>query len=180
MGFKRSLYAIIVFMVVLVNMNSARVIVSDKSNILTEQLVQKTSKLGFKIDQSQIETVYSEAKGSNDVIVGVPLSKVVDTTSDQIEKGETYVGIQCIATKGLNGCFKVRLASVDDNGPTFELVNDDGKVVASKTVPSPNQLVKRAANAARHLWCLWINGDFYGCYDVIIIIFTDLILVAYK
>lgn len=195
MEFKRSLCGI-VFLVVLVNITNGRAAVRDKSNVLIEQLVQEAGKFGFKTDLSQIETVYSNEKDSDDVTVGVPLSNAVDTTSEQINKGEVYVGFQCMATKQLNGCFKVRLAGIDEKGLHLELVNEDGKVLASKTVSSQRELVKRQvaaapsndlipaqtelANHRRRVWCVWINGVFQGCYDVVIIIFSNAALIFHK
>lgn len=195
MDFKRSLYAI-VFMAVLIDMNSAGVIVSDKVNALTKQLIQEAKEFGFKIDESQIEIVYSKEEGNAGVIVGAPLSKTIDTTSKQIENGEVYVGVQCVSTEKINGCFKVRLAGADKRGIKLDLINNDGTVLASKTVSSPNELGKRAVTASkdlaatneqlpsqaqnRYVWCVWINGYFIGCYDEVIIIFDKVTLIFNK
>lgn len=171
----------IVSLVLLVTMSAARSTAEDKGITLSNQLIKEAKKnFGYGIDESKIHTVRSQKNGKEDVVTSALLADSVKATSDQIKEGDVYAAVQCVAAQQLEGCFKVRLADVNDKEATFALVDKDGKTVATKTTTravASSSIAKRQLakenRAQTSLWCVWINDVFVGCYDIVIIIFYE-------
>ena len=67
-----------------------------------------------------------------------------------------------MATEKVTGCFKVRLTGTDKQNVHLALVDGKGNTIAiSKTTPSDN-----SSQARIHVW---INGEYAGCFDYVII-----------
>ena len=107
----------------------------------------------MKIDESRDDE-------NREIVASVPLLDAVNTTSQEIEQD-----VQCMATEKLTGCFKVRLTGTDKQNAHLALVDGKPNTIAnSEATPRDN-----SSQARIHVW---INGEYVGCFDYVIII-TD-------
>ncbi|CAF1421888.1 unnamed protein product [Adineta steineri] len=150
-------------------MNAARQIYADKSDALTQQLIEETKKnLGLDIDQSKIQVI-KPSKENDDIIVSVPLVDIVKTTSDEIKQNDIYVSYQCMDTEKLKGCFKVKLTNVNEKGAEFALVDNEGNTIATATTTAnPPE-----SNKQRACIEVYVNNVYRGCYGTVIIVITS-------
>ncbi|CAF1186526.1 unnamed protein product [Adineta steineri] len=150
-------------------MDAAPQTYADKSDALTQQLIAETKKnLGLDVDQSKIQ-VTKPSQENDDIIVSVPLVDTVKTTSDEIKQNNIYVSYQCMDTEKLKGCFKVKLTNVNEKEAEFALVDNEGNIIASKTVTA-TATATTSGTPESWIICIWINGVFQGCYSGNVII----------
>ena len=162
MDYKRFLCSI--FLVVfLVNTSTAQGGSGSEADKLKEKLMAEAGSFGLDIDESKIETTESVGEGNDGIFAYVPLLDNVTATDAQIVGGDVYTGFQCMTTKKLDGCFKVRLTGSEGDKASFELVDKEGRTVATSTSQAGGQ-------RARPCIHVWVNGVYLGCFDRVIII----------
>ena len=165
MAYERCLCAILSVVFLISTGVQARSLDEVRKPVLMDQLIRE-AKSSFKlnIDQSKIQTYNSGKDGRGDEIVSVPLANVINTTREEIEKGDVYVSLQCMKTEQLSGCFKVRLTSMDKDEATFALVDQAGETVgAAETVANTVSRARFGIVIIR----VWIDGEYAGCIIII-------------
>ncbi|CAF2945683.1 unnamed protein product [Rotaria sp. Silwood2] len=144
---------------------------NDK-NELVQKLINEARQLNLKIDESKIVT---RSIGGDGDIAAVPLitDSILNVTSEAIEKGEVYTSLQCMKTKKLNGCYRVRATGLlkTKKGLNVSLIDKGNKIIAnSEMVPRAEKRIKR-----RLILIIdgpvdvYIDGVYYGTYDFVII-----------
>ncbi|CAF4178728.1 unnamed protein product, partial [Adineta steineri] len=140
-------------------MDAAPQIYADKSDALTQQLIEEAKKnLGLNVDQSKIQ-VTKPSEENDDIIVSVPLVDTVKTTNEELKQNDIYVSYQCMDTEKLKGCFKVKLTNANEKEAEFALVDNEGNIIASKTATATT-----TSSGTPESWiiCIWVNGVFQG------------------
>ena len=151
----------------------------DDGSVLVKQLISEAARLGYQIDNSQINVTTVEG---NSVVASVPLTQKQElrVTSDQLAKGQVYLSIQCMKTQALSGCYRVRATGLVQKGTALgvSLVDAGGKTVASSTVTlsQGSGSTGTVPSSARTIIIrgpvrVYIDGQYVGTYDWVIIRF---------
>ncbi|CAF3963732.1 unnamed protein product [Rotaria sp. Silwood1] len=144
----------------------------NNQNELVQKLINEARQLNLKIDESKIVTRSIDGDGD---VAAVPLitDSTLNVTSEEIEKGEVYTTLQCMKTKRFNGCYRVRATGLlkTKKGLSVSLVDKDNKVIGN------SEMVPRGERRVKRRWILiidgpvdvYIDGVYYGTYDLVII-----------
>ncbi|UJR17709.1 hypothetical protein I4U23_004607 [Adineta vaga] len=140
-------------------------------NELVQQLISEARELDLKIDESKIVT---QSKGEEGEFAAVPLNtdSKLDVSRKQIENGEVYVAFQCMKTKTLSGCYRIRVTdAVEKKSLNTALVDRTGETIARAEV-APRGEDQVASRFIIFIWGpvdVYIDGVYCGTYDLVVI-----------
>lgn len=139
---------------------------------LIQQLIKEAKRLRFKIDESKIVTYSKDGVGD---FAAVPLGtdSSLNVTKEQIENNEVSVALQCMKTKTLSGCYRIRLTDAVEKTKSLKaaLADNTGKIIGKSklALEQDNRVALRARIIIRGPVEVYIDGVYWGTYDWVII-----------